>query len=149
MRAYLFFLPQKRLNKIAFTPEDFHKIWVYPWRIWVLPLMNIGVPLENFVKIKAPPPKNFTLPLKKSSIFITYPWRIPLFLSRGVGGTSIKCNSPVVFAIPSNLMCSILCSTNYASKWKTILVFTLTLTLPCSFNLANDKLILIKQNKWD
>ena len=29
MRAYLFFLPQKRLSKSAFTPEDFHKIWVY------------------------------------------------------------------------------------------------------------------------
>ena len=33
-----------RLAKIAFTPEDFHKIWVYPWRIgsypwriWVYP----------------------------------------------------------------------------------------------------------------
>ena len=27
----------RRLNKVAFTPEDFHKTLVYPWRIWVLP----------------------------------------------------------------------------------------------------------------
>ena len=27
----------RRLNKIAFTPEDFHKILVYPCRIWVQP----------------------------------------------------------------------------------------------------------------
>ena len=33
-----------RLVKIAFTPEDFLKIWVYLLRIWVLPL-------KNFVKI--------------------------------------------------------------------------------------------------
>ena len=70
-----------RLAKIMFTPEDFHKMRAYPWRIWVLPM-------KNFVKIKASPPENsiyfFTLPLKKSSVFITYPWRIPWFLIRGV-----------------------------------------------------------------
>ena len=27
----------RRLNKVAFTPEDFHEILVYPLRIWVLP----------------------------------------------------------------------------------------------------------------
>ena len=27
----------RRLNKVPFTPEDFHKILVYPLRIWVLP----------------------------------------------------------------------------------------------------------------
>ena len=27
----------RRLNKVAFTPEDFHKILVYPLGIWVLP----------------------------------------------------------------------------------------------------------------
>ena len=63
-----------RLTKIAFTPEDFHKIWVYPWRIlWKLRLHPQRIPYF------------FTLPLKKSSIFITYPWRIPWFLKPGGG----------------------------------------------------------------
>ena len=70
-----------RLAKIMFTPEDVHKMWAYPWRIWVLPM-------KSFVTIKASPPENsihfFTLPLKKSSVFMTYPWRIPWFLNRGV-----------------------------------------------------------------
>ena len=68
-----------------------------PLKNWVIPLKNVGLPLTNFVKIKASPPKNsifFTLPLKKSSIFITYPWRIPWFLNRR--GADIKYNSPVV-----------------------------------------------------
>ena len=46
-----------RLNEI-FTPEDFHKIWVSPWK--------------SFVKIKASSPKNsilFYSTLKKSSIY--------------------------------------------------------------------------------
>lgn len=30
-----------------FTREDFHKKWVYPWRIWVLPL-------KIFLKVKGP-----------------------------------------------------------------------------------------------
>jgi len=63
-----------------FTPDEY---------AWVLPLKNMGVPLQNFVKIKAPSPMNsliFTLPLKKSSIFIIYPWRIPWFLNRLVRG---------------------------------------------------------------
>ena len=59
-----------RLNKIAFTPEDFLKIRVcrpqkhgsYPWRI--------------SRKVELQPqriPYFWTLPLKKPSIFITYP----------------------------------------------------------------------------
>ena len=39
-----------RLAKIMFTPEDFHKMWAYRWRIWVLPM-------KSFVKIKASPPE--------------------------------------------------------------------------------------------
>ena len=68
-----------RLNKIVFTPEDFHQICPEEYR-------NIGVPLENFMQIKAPPPKKLyflTLPLKKSSVVITCPWWIPWFLNWG------------------------------------------------------------------
>ena len=82
-----------RLTKIAFTPEDFRKIWAYRWRIWVLAPKNLVLPLKNFAKIKASPPNNyvfFTLPLKKSSIFITYPWRIPWFLIRVGGGGGMR-----------------------------------------------------------
>ena len=70
-----------RLNKIAFTPEDFHKIRLCPWKTWLLPL-------KNFVKSGAPAPKNSILldsTPKKSSIFITYPLRIPWFLNHGHG----------------------------------------------------------------
>ena len=32
------FLPLlKEFNKVAFTPKDFHEIWVYPWRVRVYP----------------------------------------------------------------------------------------------------------------
>ena len=85
-----------RLAKIAFTPEGFHKvlltseeygscswrIWVYPWRIsWKL---KLHPQIISYF---------FTLLLKKSSIFITFSWRIPWFLNRGVA--DIKCNSPL------------------------------------------------------
>ena len=56
----------------------------------------MGLPLKDFVKIKASPQRIsyfFTLLLKKSSVFITYSWRIPLFLNRGVA--DVKCNSPL------------------------------------------------------
>ena len=88
------------------TPEDWLKLQSarktkknmgLPLKNWVIPLKNVGLPLTNSVKIKASPPKNsifFTLPLKKSSIFITYPWRIPWLLNQR--GADIKCNSPVV-----------------------------------------------------
>ena len=36
VRNYRFFLTLK-IGKIVFTPEDFHKMWAYPWRIWVYP----------------------------------------------------------------------------------------------------------------
>ena len=68
LRTYPYFLPL-RLNKIAFTSEDFHQICPEEYR-------NIGVPLENFMQIKAPPQKKLyflTLPLKKSSVVITCP----------------------------------------------------------------------------
>ena len=58
-----------RMAKIAFTPEDFHKIWAYPRRIG-------SYPWRILWKLRLHPqriPYFFTLPLKKSSIFITYP----------------------------------------------------------------------------
>ena len=39
-------------------------------------------------------PNFWPLPLKNSTTFIPYPWRIPLFLNRG-GGADIKWNSPL------------------------------------------------------
>ena len=30
----------------------------YPWRMCILPLKNMGLPLEKFIKIKASPPNN-------------------------------------------------------------------------------------------
>ena len=48
-----------RLTKIAFTPEDFRKIWAYRWRIWVLAPKNLVLALKNFAKIKASPPNNY------------------------------------------------------------------------------------------
>ena len=87
-----------RLAKIAFTPEDFRKIWVYPWRIGSYPWRIWVYPWRILWKLRLHPqriPYFFTLPLKKSSIFITYPWRIPWFVNRGGGGADIKCNSPM------------------------------------------------------
>ena len=78
-----------RLAKIAFTPEDFRKIWVYPWRTGSYPWRIWVNPWRILWKLRPHPqriPYIFTLPLKKSPIFITYPWRIPWFLNRGVGG---------------------------------------------------------------
>ena len=77
-----------RLAKIAFTPEDFRKIWVYPWRIGSYPWRIWVDPWRILWKLRLHPqriPYFFTLPLKKSSIFITYPWRIPWFLNRERG----------------------------------------------------------------
>ena len=84
-----------RLAKIAFTPEDFHKIWVYPWRIGSYPWRIWVYPCRILWKLRLHPqrvPYFFTLPLTKSSIFITYPWRISWFLNRA--RADIKCNSP-------------------------------------------------------
>ena len=85
-----------RLAKIAFTPEDFLKIWVYPWRIGSYPWRIWVYPWRILWKLRLHPqkiPYFFTLPLKKSSIFITYPWRILWFLNQG--GADVKCNSPM------------------------------------------------------
>ena len=65
-----------RLAKIASTPEDFHKIWVYPWRIGSYPWRIQVYPWRISWKLRPHPqriPHFLTLPLKKSSIFITYP----------------------------------------------------------------------------
>ena len=65
-----------RLAKIASTPEDFHKIWVYPWRIGSYPWRIQVYPRRISWKLRLHPqriPHFLTLPLKKSSIFITYP----------------------------------------------------------------------------
>ena len=65
-----------RLAKIASTPEDFHKIWVYPWRIGSYPWRIQVYPWRISWKLRLHPqriPHFLTLPLKKSSIFITYP----------------------------------------------------------------------------
>ena len=83
------FFNTRRFAKIAFTPEDFHKIWFYSWRIG-------SYPWRILWKVRLHPqrmPYFFTLPLKKSSIFITYPRIIPWFLNGG--GANIKCNSPL------------------------------------------------------
>ena len=101
VRNYRFFLTLK-IGKIAFTPEDFHKMWAYPWRIWVYPWRISW-------KLKLNPQRIqyfFTLPLKKSSIFITYPWRIPWFLNRGVRILSAiaHCGSSVGTSQPRHLM---------------------------------------------
>ena len=88
-----------RLAKISFTPEDFRKIWVYPWRIVSYPWRIWVYPWRILWKLRLHPeriPYFLTLPLKKSSIFITYPWRIPWFLHRG-GGADITCNSPMIW----------------------------------------------------
>ena len=93
--------PPSWLAKIAFTPEDFHKIWVYPWRIGLYPWRIWVYPWRILWKWRLHPqriPYFFTLPLKKSSICITYPWRIPWFLNlerKGGGEVDIKCNSPM------------------------------------------------------
>ena len=82
--------PPPRVEDLPFllSPEEWLKLhsplktylkWAYPWRIWV------WTP-KNSIYIF------FILPLNESSIFITYPWRIPWFFNRG--GADIKCNSP-------------------------------------------------------
>ena len=91
-----------RYIKIVFTPEDFHKTWVYPLKNMGLPLKSMGLLLtnvglllksmglhmKNFTKIKDLPLKStivfFTLHLKKSSIFIIYSRRISLVVKQGV-----------------------------------------------------------------
>ena len=76
--------PLKTSLRNGFTPEEFHKKSIYPWRIpWNLCLFlknstyNMGFTPKEF-------PSFWPLPLKNSTTFIPYPWRIPLFLNRGV-----------------------------------------------------------------
>ena len=67
------------------SPEHFHKVYpwrITPWRIWVY-TWRISW------KLRLHPQRIqyfLTPPLKKSSIFITDPWRIPWLLNRGGGG---------------------------------------------------------------
>ena len=78
--------PLKTSLRNGFTPEEFHKKSIYPWRIpW-----NLCLPLKNSTYNMGFTPKEFPsfwpLPLKNSTTFIPYPWRIPLFLNREGGG---------------------------------------------------------------
>ena len=104
-RTYrLFFLPLKNSTKLysplmTYKIRVYHRrICVYPWRISKKVKFS-WFTTEDFVKNQSFTPKElhffFALPLKKSSIFITYPWRIPLVHNRG--DASIKCNSPLSF----------------------------------------------------
>ena len=87
-----------RLAKIAFTPEDFHKIWVHPWRIGSYPWRIWVYPLRILWKLRLHPqrmPYFLTLTPKKSSIFITYPGEFHGSSTGGGGGADIKWNSPL------------------------------------------------------
>ena len=106
-------------EEYGFTPGEYR---YYPWRIWVLPLKNMGTtpeeyryypwssqPVKNMGttpeecayypwriwvypwltswKLKLHPQRIlyfFALPFPSTAMFITYPWRIPWFLTRGV-----------------------------------------------------------------
>ena len=64
LRAYLFFLPPK-IGENCIHPRRLEECESYPWRIsWK------ASPSKNFISV-------FILPLKKLSLFITYPWRLP------------------------------------------------------------------------
>ena len=81
-----------RLAKIAFTPEDFHKIWVHPWRIGSYPWRIWVYPLRILWKLRLHPqrmPYFLTLTPKKSSIFITYPGEFHGSSTGGGGGVRI------------------------------------------------------------
>ena len=82
------------------SPEDWLKLHS-PLKNWVISVKNMGLPLKNFVKIKASLPKNsiffystpkeilnfYNLPLKNSMV--------PQPGGGGGGGVDIKCNSPM------------------------------------------------------
>ena len=79
-----------KLAKTAFTPEDFRKIWVYPWRIGSCPWRIWVYPWRILRKLRLHPqriPYIFTLLLKKSSIFITYPGE---FHGSSTGGGGVR-----------------------------------------------------------
>ena len=72
------------------TPEE---CAYYPWRIWVYPWRNSW-------KLKLHPQRIlyfFALPLPSTSMFITYPWRIPWFLNQGRVDIKCKIQSPKLF----------------------------------------------------
>ena len=88
VRNYRFFLTL-RIGKIAFTPEDFHKMWAYPWRIWVYPRRISW-------KLKLNPQRIqyfFTLPLKEILNFYNLPLENSMVPQPR--GADIKCNSPL------------------------------------------------------
>ena len=79
-------------NNIAFTPEDFHKIWVF------LP-KEYGSTMKNFVEFKASPP---TTPCQRNSfIFYSTPKQIFIFFNLPLknsigpqpGVKDVKCSS--------------------------------------------------------
>ena len=92
-----FFLAFEEFLKIAFTPEDFHKIWVYPRRIWVYPWriswkgeFSLFTPWRFCWILKLYPQRIsyfFYLTPKEILNFLTYPRRILPVLNqwRGVG----------------------------------------------------------------
>ena len=62
------------------------RIWVYPWRIsWKLKPYPQSIHISIFF---------FTLPHKKSSIFIAYYWRIALVVNRGGTDITVKPGKP-------------------------------------------------------
>ena len=78
------------LENIGTTPEEYR---YYPWRIWVYPWRNSW-------KLKLHPQRIlyfFALPLPSTSMFITYPWRIPWFLNQGRVDIKCKIQSPKLF----------------------------------------------------
>ena len=119
-------------EEYGFTPGEYR---YYPWRIWVLPLKNIGTTPEEYryypwssqpVKSMGTTPEEcayypwriwvypwrtswklklhpqrilyfFALPLPSTSMFITYPWRIPWFLNQGRVDIKCKIQSPKLF----------------------------------------------------
>ena len=99
-------------EEYGFTPGEYR---YYPWRIWVLPLKNMGTtpeecayypwriwvyPWRNSWKLKLHPQRIlyfFALPLPSTSMFITYPWRIPWFLNQGRVDIKCKIQSPKLF----------------------------------------------------
>ena len=84
-----------RLAKIAFTPEDFRKIWVYPWRIGSYPWRIWVYPWRIVWKLRLHPqriPYFFYSTPKEILNF----YNLPLENSMVPQPADIKYNSPVV-----------------------------------------------------
>ena len=91
----LFLLTPYGSNKIAFTPEDFHKIWVF------LP-EEYGSTTKNFVEFKASPTTTLSpSPAKEIVFFYSTPKQILNFLNLSLnnsigpqpGVKDVKCSS--------------------------------------------------------